>query len=162
MPIANVLLVLDKLHSAGVETVVMGGWGIDALVGEQRREHRDLDLILDHADLELALATLATLGFREWFRNPNPKPYAGHGIEGDVVVLRDQAMQVVDLHPMCLRSLTEGVAVGSIAGQDVTCVSAGLQIEALRCVHTRSRRGRRRHEANLATAQQALERRVAA
>ncbi len=162
MPVSTALLVLGKLDGAGVRTVVMGGWGIDALVGEQQRTHRDLDLILDHGDLETALATLRSLGFAEWFRNPSPVPFGEHGIEGDVVVMRDSAYRVVDLHPMCLKALAPGVATGSLAGQDITCVSASLQIEAHIGNQVRSRREKRRHESNLRTARRALEERVTA
>lgn len=156
MPVAIALLVLGTLDAAGVETVVMGGWGIDALVGEQQRPHRDLDLILDQGKLESALAVLSGLGFVEWFRNPAPVPFGEHGIEGDVVVMRDAALRVVDLHPMCLAALGTSVATGSIDGREVRCVSADLQVEAHTGNRIRSRRERRRHLSNLRTAQRAL------
>jgi lincosamide nucleotidyltransferase A/C/D/E len=156
MPVASALLVLGTLDSAGVPTVVMGGWGIDALVGAQQRPHRDLDLILDRGDLGSALAALRDLGFQEWFRNSAPPPFDEHGIEGDVVVVRDAAMRVVDLHPMCLAALGAGVATGSIDGREVRCVSASLQIEAHAGYRPRSRRVRRRHESNIRIAQRAL------
>jgi lincosamide nucleotidyltransferase A/C/D/E len=41
----DVLAVLAVLREAGAEVWVGGGWGIDALVGEQTRDHRDLDLM---------------------------------------------------------------------------------------------------------------------
>ena len=157
MPVATALRVLGTLDGASLATVVMGGWGVDALVGAQQREHRDLDLILDHDDLENALATLRGLGFEEWFRNPTPAPFGEHGIEGDVVVMRDAAMQVVDLHPMRLAALGASVATGSIEGREVKCVSANLQVEAHTGNRIRSRRERRRHQLNLRTAQRALE-----
>lgn len=156
MPIATALLVLGTLGAAGVETVVMGGWGIDALVGEQQRPHRDLDLILDQGNLEKALAVLSSLGFAEWFRNPTPVPFVEHGKQGDVVVMRDTAMRVVDLHPMCLKALGTSVATGSIDGREVNCVSASLQVEAHTGNRIRSRRERQRHESNLRTARRAL------
>ena len=37
---------LDALEGEGIEVWVAGGWGIDALVGRQTRQHRDLDLLL--------------------------------------------------------------------------------------------------------------------
>jgi lincosamide nucleotidyltransferase A/C/D/E len=157
MPRADVLRILEGLDSVGIEPIVMGGWGIDALVGEERRLHRDLDLIVDHGDLDKVLARLRQLGFEEWFRNPTPVPFGEHGIEGDVVVMRDGAMRVVDLHPMRLRDLKPAATVGTVGGHRVACVSAKLQIKAHTGNRVRSRRERRRHEANLATARQALE-----
>lgn len=36
---------LAVLGGAGADVWVGGGWGIDALVGRQTRQHRDLDLM---------------------------------------------------------------------------------------------------------------------
>lgn len=157
MPVASVLPALGRLDKAGIETIVMGGWGVDALVGEQRREHRDLDLIVDPHDLDSAIAALAPLGFEEWFRDPDPTPYAGHGIEGDVVVLRDKAMRVVDLHPMRLDDLETASSRGEIGGSAVQCVSAELQIEAQSGYSKLWPGDRRHHQANVETARRALE-----
>jgi lincosamide nucleotidyltransferase A/C/D/E len=58
-----VLDALSSLSDAGCRAWVAGGWGVDALLGEQTREHRDLDLALD-ADGELsALTALGALGY---------------------------------------------------------------------------------------------------
>jgi lincosamide nucleotidyltransferase A/C/D/E len=157
MPCSSVVRILQKLDAAKVEPVVMGGWGIDALVGEERRLHRDLDLILDCNDLDRALAQLRKLGFEEWFRNPEPVPFVDHGIEGDVIVMRDAAMRVVDLHPMRLDDSGPAPAAGTIGGRPVACVSAKLQVKAHTGNRIRSRREKRRHEANLETARRVLE-----
>jgi lincosamide nucleotidyltransferase A/C/D/E len=157
MPRSDVLRILQELDLAGIEPVLMGGWGIDALVGEEQRMHRDLDLILDCSDLDKALSQLRELGFEEWFRNPNPVPFGEYGIEGDVIVMRDPAMRVVDLHPMRLDDSGPTPAVGSIGGRRVTCVSAKYQVKAHTGNRIRSRREKRRHQANLRTARRALE-----
>jgi lincosamide nucleotidyltransferase A/C/D/E len=44
--------------------VVDGGWGVDALVGSETREHKDLDLLVAAADVVRAAVVLAGLGFR--------------------------------------------------------------------------------------------------
>lgn len=41
----GVLSVLSLLQKARAAVWVGGGWGIDALIGEQTRDHRDLDLM---------------------------------------------------------------------------------------------------------------------
>ncbi len=156
MPRSNVLRILRELDAAGVEPVVMGGWGIDALIGEEQRLHRDLDLILDCGDLDKALSRLRELGFEEWFRNPDPVPFVEHGIEGDVIVMRDAAMRVVDLHPMRLDDSGPTPTDGTIGGQRVACVSAKLQVKAHTGNRIRSRRVKRRHQANLETARRAV------
>ena len=56
--------VLDALEAASVPVCVDGGWGIDALLGEQTRVHGDLDLIASaDAGRDLA-AALHAIGFR--------------------------------------------------------------------------------------------------
>jgi lincosamide nucleotidyltransferase A/C/D/E len=157
MPRSNVLWILQELDMAGIEPVVMGGWGVDALVGEEQRLHRDLDLILDCGELDRALSRLRLLGFEEWFRNQSPVPFGEHGIEGDVVVMRDAAMRVVDIHPMRLDDSGPTPATGTIGGHPVACVSAKLQVKAHTGNRIRSRREKRRHETNLKTARRALE-----
>jgi lincosamide nucleotidyltransferase A/C/D/E len=42
----DVLEVIDALEGAGVSVWIDGGWGIDALVGEQTRPHDDLDVVI--------------------------------------------------------------------------------------------------------------------
>ncbi len=37
---------LGQLEEAGVQVWVDGGWGVDALIGYQTREHDDLDLVI--------------------------------------------------------------------------------------------------------------------
>ena len=44
MSAEDVLAVLGALEAAGIPAWIGGGWGIDALVGEQTRRHDDLDL----------------------------------------------------------------------------------------------------------------------
>ena len=63
-PLAEVLAVLADLDRAGCRTWVGGGWGVDALVGRQTRDHRDLDLAVDAAHEGEALAVLARRGYR--------------------------------------------------------------------------------------------------
>jgi lincosamide nucleotidyltransferase A/C/D/E len=46
----DVLEVLAALDAGGIDYWVDGGWGIDALVGRQTREHHDLDLGVSRAD----------------------------------------------------------------------------------------------------------------
>lgn len=157
MPIVTTLQALKALEAGSIVAVLMGGWGVDALAGEQLRVHHDLDLIVDRDQLDMALAMLGGLGFKEWFRNPSPAPFGERQLEGSVVV-RDAAMRVVDLHPMRLDDSGPVLAEGRIGGHRVTCISAELQIQvnARSRAHTHSRRVRRRYQANLETARRAL------
>lgn len=59
----DVLDVLDVFRSAEAEVWIGGGWGIDALVGRQTRDHRDLDLMHRQEQEPAMLAALAAAGF---------------------------------------------------------------------------------------------------
>jgi lincosamide nucleotidyltransferase A/C/D/E len=61
--LGSVCEVLDVLEQAGCRFWVAGGWGVDALVGRETREHRDLDVAIDADDEALALETLRGLGY---------------------------------------------------------------------------------------------------
>src|SRR5436190_3791151 len=90
--------VLDTLEMAGVDAVVLGGWGVDALLGEQTRPHDDLDLWVQVEHDRLLREALGELGFAE---------------EADGVwqnyVLRDQRGREVDIHLVSYRP--DGAAV---------------------------------------------------
>lgn len=55
--------VLSDLTAADFRFWVGGGWGVDALVGHQTREHRDLDLAVDAARAAVALKVLGQRGY---------------------------------------------------------------------------------------------------
>jgi lincosamide nucleotidyltransferase A/C/D/E len=156
MPAARVLETLKALDSAGVGTLVMGGWGIAALVGKQQRTHRDLDLIVDHREIDAALDTLRALGYEEWYRNSSPAPLGDVELPGEGVVVRDGGLRAVDVHPVALAEAKLGVVHGVIGSTRVLCISAEMQIRAHRGYRKRSRRDRQSHEANLAGAWTAL------
>lgn len=139
----EVLEVLDQLKASGIETWVAGGWGVDALLGAQTRQHDDLDLIVDLAredDAQVALETLR-------FRRIRAECFPG-ALMPKQIIMRDRAGRVVDLHgvdtrtwPGSWRELLERAgrsavpfdparpfAVGTIAGRPVECVSPDLQL----------------------------------
>jgi lincosamide nucleotidyltransferase A/C/D/E len=134
----DVLEVIDALEQAGVPVWVDGGWGVDALVGEETRPHADLDLALDRALLETARSALESLGFRH-------DPVADPGRPARLV-MRDERGRQVDLHPLVFDVAGDGwqqlsgrgrawgrypaahlQAVGTISGRSVRCLSAELQ-----------------------------------
>src|SRR5436309_4366094 len=47
----DVIEILDALAAAGVRAWLVGGWGIDALVGTQTRDHEDVDVCVDTTDV---------------------------------------------------------------------------------------------------------------
>ena len=57
------LAVLDEFESAAIPYWVAGGFGIAILVGRVTREHRDLDLLVRHVDLDRSTGLLASRGY---------------------------------------------------------------------------------------------------
>ena len=103
MDAPDVLEVIDALESAGVEVWVYGGWGIDALLGEQTRSHNDLDVIIRTEDIEAAIGVTDGLGY-SMVTNELPQGF----------VVRDSVDRRVDFHPVRFQS--DGSAVQEIRG----------------------------------------------
>ncbi len=53
------------LDQNGIEVIIDGGWGVDALLGEQTRLHADLDVAVLHKDVPGIRALLAAKGWHE-------------------------------------------------------------------------------------------------
>ena len=134
---AAVAAVLDALAAGGVPVWVEGGWGVDALLGEQTRAHEDLDLAVEHADVGRARAALSALGFRH---DPAIRP----GLPARLVLVGPEGRQV-DLHPIVLDERGDGwqpladggwgaypadglAGAGVIAGRGVRCLTPRLQL----------------------------------
>jgi lincosamide nucleotidyltransferase A/C/D/E len=90
MPAPSVIRVLDALSREGVDAVVGGGWGVDALLEEQTRDHSDLDLWLPAEQAELVFRSLATCGVDRVLPWPGDRPWN--------FVLTDGSALRVDLH----------------------------------------------------------------
>jgi lincosamide nucleotidyltransferase A/C/D/E len=63
--------ILDRLAARGIEVSVDGGWGVDALLGEQTRAHDDLDLVITRGDCSAAQDALAPLSGSSTPRPPS-------------------------------------------------------------------------------------------
>ena len=61
----DVLFILAVLRQANADVWIGGGWGIDALVGEQTRLHRDLDLMHRESQEPVVVSALTAAGFVE-------------------------------------------------------------------------------------------------
>lgn len=134
----DVLHVLDLLGAADVPVWVDGGWGVDALLGEQTRPHDDLDLALEHRDLAQFLHVMGDACFR-LLRDDGPFNR----------VLVDEAGRKVDYHVFdasATRRTETGVTVygpkgleyevgafdgqGAILGRPVPCCTADFQVKS--------------------------------
>ena len=129
----DVVEVVGRLRVARVGFWIEGGWGVDALLGEETRPHDDLDLgvrMTDVADICAALSDFARSD-DEW-----PSSF----------VLCDERGRKVDCHPLTFDEHGDGwqanrsggppyrwprehlKARGRIGRLDVPCISAELQI----------------------------------
>jgi len=59
----DVIWMLDLIAACGGRPILVGGWGIDALLAKQSRDHRDLDVLLDDALIPRVVAALEKAGF---------------------------------------------------------------------------------------------------
>ena len=134
MDLAAVLSVSRALDTADVRYWVGGGWGVDILVGRQTRDHRDLDLSIDHAALDRTVAALTDLGYAmETDQFPSRGEFACHGVGW------------VDVHPVELdadrrggrqRDLVGGwfeypagcFTIATIDGHEIPCLTAAQQL----------------------------------
>jgi len=83
----DVVAVVSALEGTGVEVWVEGGWGVDALLGYQRRPHKDLDLVVRTADAERCQSLLKTHGFIPVSGTP-PTGYLTRDVSGRAVDVR--------------------------------------------------------------------------
>lgn len=129
--------VMALLHAAGVRAWVAGGWGTDALLGRQTRQHSDLDLVVPEPDEEAALAALSAHGFEARSREAVPNTWLGTR-----VLVEDGAGRSVDLHPVELAAAPtpfDTSTTGVVAGSRVACLPAELQIRLRQGYEERTR-----------------------
>jgi lincosamide nucleotidyltransferase A/C/D/E len=53
----EVVRLMQVFDGQGLDVVVDGGWGVDALLGKQTRQHNDLDIAAPHGTLPQLRAT---------------------------------------------------------------------------------------------------------
>lgn len=131
MDAGTVLRVLDAVKPA--EVWLAGGWGIDALLGRQTRDHRDLDLLHRQEQEPAVLEALATLGYRETL-DLRPVRF---------VLADDDGGTELDLHPLvfaedgsAVQAAPDGTfpypadcfVTGHVGGAEVPCVSVAQQV----------------------------------
>jgi lincosamide nucleotidyltransferase A/C/D/E len=132
------------LRGAGVRCWVIGGWGVDALLRRQTRNHHDLDLLVQVDDLPSLEGWLREEGFRRRYPWDESKPVvvAGQRFE-TAFVERHEDGRELDIHavevdsgcrprlmttdPWTLPADTLS-AVGVIGSREVACVTSAAQM----------------------------------
>lgn len=134
MTAAAVVDILLVLEGAGIETWLDGGWAVDALLGEQTRPHKDLDVILQTRHLSKLREALSSRGFAI---KPGGTP--------SNFILADSSGLEVDIHAIMFDQDGNGLyqmangdtwvfpaagfqGRGTINGRVVHCLSAEVQV----------------------------------
>ena len=131
----EVPLVIDRLREAGVEAWLDGGWGVDALLERQTRNHEDLDLVIELGLAEVAMEALGSLGYaattderptRLGLEAPDGRQIDLHTVEFDDGGGGVQALP----NGRSYRYPPEGFAGrGRVAGRELPCLTAEVQLE---------------------------------
>jgi len=125
MDIVEVISLLQLFEQNGLNIIINGGWGVDALLEKQTRPHKDLDIVLDHNDIPKLRKLLKMRGYKEVQRDDTRECN---------FVLEDDKGHEIDVHSYAfdpagnnvfgvsypLESLT---GMGKINGRLVKCIT---------------------------------------
>jgi lincosamide nucleotidyltransferase A/C/D/E len=134
MTARDVVELVDDLEAAGVDVWLDGGWGVDALLGEQTRPHDDLDLVIPLEHVPKLEEALARRGY----------VLVGGGAPMSFE-LTDDAGRQVDVHPVVFIESGDGVyrmrngddwlypasgfeGAGDVLGRRVRCLTPAVQV----------------------------------
>jgi lincosamide nucleotidyltransferase A/C/D/E len=130
----SLIEVIDRLEQDGIAVWLDGGWGVDALLERETREHDDLDLVAELRDSDRIIELLGNLGY-ELVDGAPPVSF----------VLVDRRGRQVDVHPVTFDAEGGGVylmrdgghwiypaegfaGTGSVAGRPVLCLTPDVQV----------------------------------
>lgn len=127
----DVVRLLQQLEEMGLAVWLDGGWGVDALLGEQTRPHGDLDIVIQQKDIPQLRQLLESQGYGDIARD-DTSPWN--------FVLGDGNGHEVDVHAVVFDSEGNGLygpvekgvmypaaslsATGVIDGRSVKCIGA--------------------------------------
>jgi lincosamide nucleotidyltransferase A/C/D/E len=136
MTSADVIDLYAALQNHGVKIWVDGGWGVDALLGEQTRSHGDLDIAIEQKDVAKLREFLEDRGYRE-IKVEIARPWN--------FVLGDASGREMDVHVIVLTEKGDGLygpaekgemypaaaltGTGTIGVQTVRCISPEWAIQ---------------------------------
>lgn len=94
----TLLAAVGRLEADGIDVWLDGGWGVDALLGHQTREHDDLDLVVELRHVSRIVELLDGVGYSLVAGAP-PKSF----------VMVDARGRQVDVHPVAFNAQGGGV-----------------------------------------------------
>jgi len=128
-----VIELLQVLKESAIDSWVDGGWGVDALLGRQTRDHEDLDLVVALDQVPKIRTVLGSHGFVAAEDQLPVRFVLSHHQLGHIdfhTVTFDEDGGGLQPQPsgMVFRYPPEGFVSGCIAGQTVPCLSAEVQM----------------------------------
>ena len=125
MKASDVLELLQLCEENGIEIIIDGGWGVDALLGRQTRTHADLDIALEHKYVPKLRQLLEARGYKDIPRD-DTKEYN--------FVMGDNKGHEIDFHSFTFDAegnnifgvkypLESLMGVGKIGEHPVKCIS---------------------------------------
>lgn len=128
---------LDLFDELGISVWIDGGWGVDALLGEQTRNHQDLDIIISWEDSSILTEALFTHGFVDIHTDDRTDRnfvmgHPSHGmIDFHVVERTEDGGAVYGPRELdWIISKSELDVVGYIGGREVQCLSVDYQVRS--------------------------------
>ena len=121
----DVIEFVQLLNQNHIDVYIDGGWGVDALLGEQTRIHADLDIAVQHKDVPQIRALLEERAYKDVPRDDTWECN---------FVLGDDKGRLIDLHSFTFDPAGNNVygveypyeslsGTGSINGYPVKCIS---------------------------------------
>jgi lincosamide nucleotidyltransferase A/C/D/E len=125
MTASDVVEIVQLLDQNRIDVWIDGGWGVDALLGEQTRIHSGLDIAMEHSDVPRLRALLEARGYKDVPRDDT---------RDCNFVLGDDMGHQVDVHSYIFDSAGNHVygieypaesltGTGSVDGYPVRCIS---------------------------------------
>jgi lincosamide nucleotidyltransferase A/C/D/E len=133
MAATEVVALVDGFDAAEITVWLDGGWGVDALLEEETREHDDLDLVLAIEDLPKSIRLLAERGYEHATGPPtNPVFYnqTGRKVDLHLVEFDDDGNGLFTMGDATTWTYpARGFAGrGSVVGREVRCLTAEVQV----------------------------------
>jgi lincosamide nucleotidyltransferase A/C/D/E len=118
----SVLELYRRLTERGIPIWLDGGWGVDALLGEQTRPHDDLDIVVEEKHLLRLRQLLESEGFKDVERDDSSA--------WNFVLGHDDG-RLIDVHAIengLIYPAGSLSGTGSVDGVAVQCLTAALQL----------------------------------
>ena len=132
----DVVDLVQLFKHEGIDVWLVGGWGVDALLGEQTRPHEDVDIVIEEKNVPKSRKLLKEKGFKDVERDDT---------SAWNFVLGDSKSHKIDVHAIVFDEIGNGTygpagkgimfpvasltGNGTINGHPVKCISAEYMVK---------------------------------